>query len=134
MRVAPDRWPNQSFKVPRVEVHWQTESEDPRPVREILSPRLTAEDSGLVLLPAVGNQRDVLHPMAAMYATWLAFSSLARYHPDAWRLALDRDNVATAVAIEEAIDLTLELLAHSLEGLLAGDQAPQYRANPYPDR
>jgi hypothetical protein len=58
--------------------------------------------------------------MAAMYATWLALSSLAGYQPDGWRRALDRDNAATAVAIEEGIDLTLELLAYSLKELLTG--------------
>jgi hypothetical protein len=118
VRVAPDRWPNQTFKVPRVELYWAGEGDEPRPASEILSPRLTTEDSGFVLLPTIGDQRDVLPPMAAMYATWLALSSLARYYPDAWRQGLDRDNAATAVAIEEAIDLTLELMAYSFNELL----------------
>jgi hypothetical protein len=120
LRVAPDRWPNQAFEVPRVEVYWEEDGGQPRPAGEIVSPRLTDEGSGFVLLPALGAQRDVLHPIAAMYATWLALSSLARYHPDAWRQALDRDNAATAVAIEEAIDLTVELLAYSFKELLTG--------------
>lgn len=120
VRVAPDRWPNQSFKVPRVELYWQLDNEEPRLVSEIVSPRLAAEDSGQVLLPRIGDQEDILHPMAAMYATWLALSSLARYHPDAWQRALDRDQAATAVAVEEATDLTLELLPYSVKELLGG--------------
>jgi len=117
VRLAPDRWPNQSFAVPRVEVYWERDGET-RAAREIVSPRIAGERSGFVLRPALGAQRDVLHPVAAMYATWLALSSLARYHPAAWREALERDSAATAVAIEEAIDLTLELLAYSFKELL----------------
>jgi YaaC-like Protein len=119
VRVAPDRWPNQHFPVPRVEVYWERDGQT-REASEIVSPRIAGERSGFVLLPALGPERNVLHPVAAMYATWLALSSVARYHPDAWRQALDRDTAATAVAIEEAIDLTLELLPYSFKEMLTG--------------
>jgi len=118
VRVAPNRWPGIEFNRPRVEVYWERDGEEVADIAEIASPRLATPETGLVLLPALGNQRDVLHPLAAMYATWLALSSLARYHPEAWRDALDRDVAATAVAIEAAIDLTLELLPFSFKELL----------------
>jgi hypothetical protein len=120
MNVAPGRWPNQTFREPRVEVYWETADGRVRPAEDVVSPRLAGEDSGFALLPAIGEQRDVIHPVAAMYATWLALSSLARYHPDDWQRALDRDRAATAIAIEEAIDLTLELLPYSVKVLLPG--------------
>jgi hypothetical protein len=120
-RVAPDRWPDQTFRVPRVEVYWQAADGRVRPAAELVSPRIVGEGSGLVLLPALGTQRDVLRPMAAMYATWLALSSVARYHPDTWREALDRDDAPTAMAIEEAIEMTLELLPYSFKELLTAE-------------
>lgn len=119
--VAPDRWPNQTFRIPRVEVYWQPVGGRVRPADEIVSPRIADQSSGFVLLPALGPQRDVLHPMAAMYATWLALSSVARYHPDTWRQVLNRDEVATAMAIEEAIDVALELLPYSIKELLTAE-------------
>lgn len=62
------------------------------------------------MLPRVTDSGDELHPLATWWALLLTLSSLAKYHPDAWRKALDRDASRPAVAIEEGLELARELL------------------------
>jgi hypothetical protein len=39
-----------------------------------------------------------------------ALSSLARYHPERWTRALNRDRSVTAIPIEETLDVGREIL------------------------
>ena len=103
---------------PSVEVFWLDETPRFRRIEDVAVPRLTDDAWGYVLVPALNSQDETTHPLAAMYAAWLGMSSIARYHPDRWQAALDRDQAPTAVAIEEAIEITLELLPAIVKALL----------------
>ena len=48
------------------------------------------------------------------WATLLALSSLARYHPERWTAALRRDQSQLAIPIEEALAVARELLPYML--------------------
>jgi hypothetical protein len=75
-----------------------------------------------MLVPGLGANQDKLKPFAAWWVVLLALSSAARYHPDRWMAALDRDASLLAVPIEDGLATARELLPwllrHALEGTL----------------
>jgi hypothetical protein len=106
---------------PSVEICWQTDDGTLRPLDEV-AVRLGGENTGNFLQPGLGANSDQLTPFAATWAVLLALSSAARYYPDRWVAALDRDSSVLAIPIEEALARTRELLPwlllHALQGTL----------------
>jgi hypothetical protein len=106
---------------PSVELYWQADGGSVRPL-DTVTARLGGENSGAYLMPGLGANRDRLASFAATWAVLLALSSAARYHPDRWVAALDRDKSVLAIPIEEALGRTRELLPwlmlHALNGTL----------------
>ena len=99
-------------------VSWQDGSGQRRPVEE-LAPPLLGAGGGAVLSPSL-TSGDVLSPIAAWWATLLALSSVARYRPDLWRSSLDRDASPVAVAVEDGLAATRELLPIIVMSALTG--------------
>ena len=60
--------------------------------------------------PAVGEERQVLGPLAAWWALLLGLSSLVRYHASQWGDALAIDHEPIVPALERVIDLAEEVL------------------------
>lgn len=58
--------------------------------------------------PLVTGQK--LHPLVIWWAVLYAMSMLARYHPEAWALAIDVDRSPWAVPLEHLLDQALEAL------------------------
>jgi hypothetical protein len=106
---------------PSVEIYWRADDGTVRPLDSVAA-RLGGENTGNFILPALGANRDQLTPFAASWAVLLALSSAARYHPDRWVAALDRDKSVLAIPIEEALARTREslpwLMLHALKGTL----------------
>jgi hypothetical protein len=75
-------------------------------------------NSGAFLRPALNSASDVLEPLPLWWATLLALSSIARYHPETWTAALARDKSKSAMPIEDALDIGHELLPWLLLDLL----------------
>ncbi|HEY1688793.1 MAG TPA: hypothetical protein VGF95_07990 [Solirubrobacteraceae bacterium] len=89
---------------PRVEISWRDSNGKPVPIDQI------APDEGNFLRPQLNQAGDTLPALALWWATLLTLSSLARYHPEQWNDALDRDKAVTAVPIEEALNIGREML------------------------
>lgn len=106
---------------PSIRVRWDDETDDPRPSDEV-APFLNRQDSGMYLRPALNANDDTLSPLAVWFATLLALSSLARYHPERWTRALNRDRSTYAIPIEESLDVALEILPWLLLGELTRDR------------
>jgi hypothetical protein len=102
---------------PQIEIGWRDPSGTPVDVGQI-APGYGMPNSGAFLRPALNSAGDVLEPLSLWWATFLALSSIARYHPEAWNAALVRDKSQAAVPIEEALDIGRELLPWLLLGLL----------------
>ena len=112
-------WPNHTFDPARVEFTWKNSDGTDREFEEIATPLLPSGETGCVLVPMIGENRDKIHPLAATYACLLALSSVARYQPELWQKSLDRDRSPVAVAVEEALDYLLESLPFQVKGFLA---------------
>lgn len=84
-----------------VHVEWRQSDGQALDVRHVSS-GLGPANSGWSLYPGLGTTADVLRPIALWWLLLLALSSIARYRPDRWVLALDRDRSVAAVPIEEA--------------------------------
>jgi hypothetical protein len=96
---------------PEVIVTWLREDGESRVLSDI-APPLSGRGSGAYLRPALNDAEDTLAPLAVWFATLLALSSLARYHPERWMRALQRDRSRLAIPIEETLDVGRELLPH----------------------
>lgn len=118
LRLRDPRWSKEVLRNNRLEIDWIDSNGEQTSALEVVSPWLEEDSFGYVLEPLLGEQKDTIRPAAAMYACLLALSSLARYEPDAWSRALDRDKAETAIAIEDAIDFSLELLPFIVKELL----------------
>ena len=74
--------------------------------------------SDLYVFPAVGANKDCLHPFMAWWAVLFALSMLARYHPEAWadHIAVDSSKVAVAIEhlLNEALTAVPELLLRTI--------------------
>lgn len=92
-----------------VEVEWRSEDGTLRSVN-LVAPGLGPTKAGSYLWPGIGAKNEVLTPLASWWIALLALSSLARYEPDKWLAALDRDQSVTALPIEEALDIAAEML------------------------
>lgn len=92
----------------RVLVSWSDGSGGRRKVQEVFPPFLG--DGGSARVPPRLSSGDVIDPLAAWWAVLLGLSSVARYRPDLWRASLDRDKTPVAVAVEDGIAHTRELL------------------------
>lgn len=93
---------------PKVLVSWRDPSHARRPIEEI-APPLLGKGGGPVFSPMLSTG-DVLSPVAAWWVVTLALSSVARYRPDLWRASLDRDRSPIAIAVEDGLGATRELL------------------------
>ena len=102
---------------PQVEVGWRN-TDGTAKAADLKVSGYGRPNSGLFLRPSLNAQNDVLEYLPLWWATLLAVSSLARYHPEAWSAALDRDKSREAVPIEEALDIGREMLPWLLLGLL----------------
>jgi hypothetical protein len=111
-------WPNTAYAYPRVEVSWRTPHNKLRSLKDVAPAEYPTKNAQHFLLPGLGAKEETLHPLAAIYASLLGLSSLARYHPAEWRQALDRDATPTAMAIQGAITLSLELLPYAIRAFL----------------
>lgn len=89
---------------PQVEIGWRDGNGKPVPIDQI------APDEGNFLRPGLNQAGNTLPSLALWWATLLTLSSLARYHPEQWNDALDRDKAVTAVPIEEALNIGREML------------------------
>lgn len=58
-----------------------------------------------VVLPAVGGNADVQHPLLTWFLVLHAFSILARYYPARWQPLLNIDSNVDAVLLEKLIDV-----------------------------
>ena len=122
LRVEPDPWPGMTFATPRVVVSWRTPEGEALELTDVAQQEFVGAEGRLLLRPALADGGATLDPIAAMYASLLGLSSLARYHPDAWQAALNRDLAETAITIETAIDLARELLPYIVKILLTARQ------------
>lgn len=95
---------------PRVEIGWLLDHGAPRPVAKRAPGPVSGDAAGHTLYPALNDAGDVLPPLALWWATLLALSSIARYQPEAWHDALARDRSKSAIAIEQALEVSRELL------------------------
>jgi hypothetical protein len=102
---------------PQVEVGWRGPDGTATAV-ELVAPGYGNPNSGAFLRPALNAAGDVLAPLPLWWATLLALSSLARYHPEEWSAGLARDRSQAAVPIEEALDIGREMLPWLLLGVL----------------
>jgi hypothetical protein len=102
---------------PQLEIGWRDPSGTAIDVGQI-APGYGIPNSGAFLRPALNSAGDVLEPLPLWWATLLALSSIARYHPEEWSAALARDKSQAAVPIEEALGIGRELLPWLLLGLL----------------
>lgn len=66
---------------PQVEIGWRDPSGTPIDVGQI-APGYGMLNSGAFLRPALNSAGDVLEPLPLWWATLLALSSIARYHPE----------------------------------------------------
>jgi hypothetical protein len=107
---------------PEVEVGWQDEAGTSIPVDHV-APGLGGPESGGFLRPGLNKVGDVLPGLPLWWATLLALSSLARYHPEQWGDALNRDKATTAIPIEEALNIGREVLPWLLLATLSPRQA-----------
>lgn len=98
---------------PQVKIGWLDGNGKSMPVDQI------APDDGQFLRPRLNQAGDTLPSLALWWATLLTLSSLARYHPEQWSDALDRDKAVTAVPIEEALNVGREMLPWLLIRALA---------------
>jgi hypothetical protein len=89
-------------------VSWRDDAHGRRPIDEIAPPLLG--EGGGAALPRPLSTGDVLSPIAAWWVVSLALSSVARYRPDLWRASLDRDKTPIAIAVEDGLGATRELL------------------------
>ncbi|MCW3027163.1 MAG: hypothetical protein JWN81_374 [Solirubrobacterales bacterium] len=105
---------------PEVEVEWQDDAGEIIEVRRV-APGLAGENSGAWIRPALNDAGDVLPQLSIWWATLLTLSSLARYYPERWGDALDRDRSPTAVPIEEALEVGRELLPWMLVHALTAE-------------
>jgi hypothetical protein len=85
-----------------------------------IAPPFCGPDTAAYLRPALNGSDDTLAPLAMWFATLLALSTLARYHPERWTSVLDRDRSRLAIPIEEALNagwaLLPRLLLHEFSG------------------
>ena len=102
---------------PQIEIAWRR-SDGTAMAIEMIAPGYGMPNSGAYLRPALSSSGDVLEPLPLWWATLLALSSLARYHPEAWSAALARDRSQAAVPIEETLDIGREMLPWLLLGTL----------------
>jgi hypothetical protein len=58
----------------------------------------------------VGERKELLRPLALWWIILLALSSVARYEPDLWLAALERDRSLVAIPVEEALAIAREML------------------------
>jgi len=107
---------------PRVEVEWRDADGELLAVHQV-APGLGSQRSGAFLSPALNRAGDVLPHLAVWWAILLALSSLARYHPERWSDALNRDRSVTAIPIEEALEIGRELLPWVLLHAMRPDPA-----------
>ena len=89
---------------PQVEIGWHAADGTAIPVDSV------AQDGNGCLRPQLNDAGDTLPSLALWWATLLTLSSLARYHPEQWNDALDRDKAVTAIPIEEALHVGREML------------------------
>jgi hypothetical protein len=89
-------------------VSWVDCEGERRKVEDVFPPFL-GSGGGAILPPALSSG-DVIEPVAAWWAVLLALSSVARYRPDLWRASLDRDRTPIAIAVEDGIARTRELM------------------------
>ena len=94
---------------PQVEIEWRSPDGDIVPVSRA-APGLASPKSGAILRPALNGGGDVLPFLSLWWASLLTLSSLARYYPEQWADALDRDRSRTAIPIEEALEIGREIL------------------------
>jgi hypothetical protein len=79
-------------------------------------------NSGSFLRPRLNQAGDILPGLGIWWATLITLSSLARYHPEQWTDALNRDTAVTAIPIEDALDIGREILPWLLLGILSPGQ------------
>ena len=103
--------------VPQVEIGWRRPDGTTKAIERV-APGYGRPNSGVFLRPALNAAGDALEYLPLWWATLLALSSLARYHPEAWNVALVRDRSRTAVPIEDALDIGREMLPWLLLGVL----------------
>ncbi len=93
---------------PSALVSWVDDEGETRKVDDVFPPFL-GNGGGTILPPALSSG-DIIEPVAAWWAVLLALSSVARYRPDLWRASLDRDTTPIAIAVEDGIARTRELM------------------------
>jgi hypothetical protein len=101
-----------------VEIEWRDPNGKRLPISQV-APGLGGPDSGGFLRPQLNPAGDTLPGLGLWWATLLALSSLARYHPEQWSDTLNRDKAATAIPIEEALNIGREILPWLLLGTLS---------------
>jgi hypothetical protein len=106
----------------KVEIEWRSTDGAVRSI-ELFASGLGPANSGSYLWPALGATRRVLRPLALWWLVLLGLSSVARYAPDRWLRALDRDTSVMAIPIEEALGIAAEMLPWLLFDALTGVEA-----------
>ena len=104
----------------QVEVRWLSKDGTPKAF-DTVAGGFGRPNSGHFLRPALNQTSDVLDVLPLWWATLLALSSLARYHPEAWRGVLMRDRSPEAVPVEDALQIGREILPWLLIGVLSDD-------------
>jgi hypothetical protein len=107
---------------PRVEIAWHDDTGTSIPLAQVAPGLSGRPNSGSFLRPRLNQAGDVLPDLAIWWATLIALSSLARYHPEQWTDALNRDTAITAIPIEDALDIGREILPWLLLGILSPGQ------------
>ena len=102
----------------QVEVRWLSRDGTPKKLDMVVG-GFGRPNSGHFLRPALNQAGDVLDILPLWWATLLALSSLARYHPEAWRGVLTRDRSPEAVPVEDALQIGREILPWLLIGVLS---------------
>jgi hypothetical protein len=103
-----------------VEIAWFDADGKSLKVKDVAGDPTEPEDS-IYLRPALNDAGDILSALGLWWVTLLALSSLARYHPEKWTCALDRDKSQTAIPIEEALSVGREMLPWLLLHVLTLD-------------
>jgi hypothetical protein len=101
---------------PQVAVTWLRPDQGDGEARLLseVAPPFCGPRSGAYLRPALNDADETLAPLAMWFGTLFALSILARYHPERWTSALNRDGSRLAIPIEETLDAGWELLPHLL--------------------
>ncbi|MEU3787450.1 YaaC family protein [Streptomyces sp900129855] len=99
------------LELPVVRVFWETPVPvAAQPTRTLVNRVATWYRGQPYVFPALGENREPLHPLLAWWAVLYALSMLARYEPCAWQKRIDIDGSKEAAAIEHLLEAALDYL------------------------